>query len=286
MRAVRNHVLRGSGAAPVEQDFRRQGVGQDHRELIRREFTRQAETYSANASISDPDRIARLVRAVAPGPDDRALEVASGPGYVALAFADICREVVGVDLTEAQLRVAERNRAALGIGNARFVPGDAEALPFEDQEFDVVVCRFAVHHFPRPAHVVAEMARVCREGGSVAVEDLITSEHPDRSEYQNRFERLRDPSHVRALPLTGLVGTLADAGLEVTQVYTDHLLPEVEEWLENAHPPPEAAARVRELVERDALEDLSGATPHRHEGRLRFVQRTVTVVARKLPARS
>ena len=58
------------------------------------------------------------------------------------------REVIGVDLTEAPLKIAERMRAERGLENVSFRQGDVEArLPFDDNEFDVVVCRFAVHHF-------------------------------------------------------------------------------------------------------------------------------------------
>src|SRR5207244_6867944 len=113
------------------------------------------------------------------------------------------------------------------------------------------VSRFAVHQFPAPGAVLDEMARVCRVGGRVAVEDLFTSELPARAEYQNRFERLRDPSHTRALPLSELLGLFAARQLEVERVQTDVLLPSLERWLANAHTPPEAAAAVRRLVEAD-----------------------------------
>ena len=66
--------------------------------------------------------------------------------------------------------------------------------------------------FRNPAIVFAEMARVCRVDGTVAIEDLISSEHPQRAEYYNRFERLRDTSHTRALALSEMVKTMALAG--------------------------------------------------------------------------
>ena len=81
--------------------------------------------------------------------------------------AKVAREVIGVDLTEAPLKIAERMRAEGGLQNVSFRVADVEArLPFDDNEFDVVVCRFAVHHFENPAIVIAEMARVCRVEGT------------------------------------------------------------------------------------------------------------------------
>lgn len=67
-----------------------------HDALIRQEFTKQAGAYASNPTIIDSDWSARLVASVRPMSDDRVLEVATGPGYVALAFATVAREVVGV----------------------------------------------------------------------------------------------------------------------------------------------------------------------------------------------
>ena len=88
----------------------------DHRHVIEQEFSHQAPLYAANSLISDPARVARLVSAVAPAPTARVLEVATGPGYVALGFGAICREVVGIDLTPAQLAIAEQLRDERGRG--------------------------------------------------------------------------------------------------------------------------------------------------------------------------
>src|SRR6266511_3562616 len=57
---------------------------EQHKDLIRAEFTKQAVAYATNASIADPSRIVRLVEAVGPSPRSRVLEVATGPGHVAL----------------------------------------------------------------------------------------------------------------------------------------------------------------------------------------------------------
>ncbi len=258
---------------------------QDHKERVRQEFTRQATRFAAAAWIGDQARVARLVQAVEPSPEARVLEVATGPGYVAQGFAAVCREVVGLDLTPALIEIAEQQRRERGLDNLRFQVGDAEHLPFGDGEFDIVVCRFAFHHLPEPARVLGEMARVCRLDGAVAVEDIIASEQPERADYQNRFERLRDPSHQRALPLTELVDLFTAAGLELRNLQLNLLILPVERWLSNSHTPPERAAQVLALLEADLERDLSGVRPFRQDGELYFRQRTIALVGRKLPAR-
>ena len=253
-----------------------------HKDLVRAEFTRQADDYAASPMIRDEEHIERLIRAVAPRHDARVLEVATGPGHVAMAFARIARDVVGVDLTEAPLEIAERTRQERGLGNVSFRAGDAEHLPFGDGEFDVVLCRFAVHHFENPATVIGEMSRVCRANGTVAVEDLISSEHPARAEYYNRFERLRDTSHTRALALSEMVKLMASKGLEISRFESAAMKQPVEQWLKTAQTPPDRAAEARAMIERDVLEDLSGVRSARAGGELYFTHRIAIVVARKL----
>jgi ubiquinone/menaquinone biosynthesis C-methylase UbiE len=233
--------------------------------VVREAFTRQAAAFAANPTVSDPQRVARLVAAVAAPPGARVLEVATGPGYVALGFGAAGHEVVGVDLTPAPLAIAEGLRRERGLDTVSFREADAEHLPFEAAAFDAVVCRLAFHHFAAPGRVLDEMVRVCRPGGTVAVEDLVVSEHPERAAYQNRFENRRDPSHTRAFTLSGLLAAFTAAGLEVEAVQTWELVQVVERWLANAQTPPEAAAEVRRLIEADGAQDLSGARPFRRD---------------------
>jgi ubiquinone/menaquinone biosynthesis C-methylase UbiE len=255
----------------------------EHNQVVREEFTRQATAYAANPVIADPERVARLVQAVCPTSQDRVLEVATGPGYVAMGFAAVAREVVGVDLTEAPLAIAEQRRQEQGLHNVRFQLADASRLPFADGEFEVVVCRLAFHHFEQPPRMLREMVRVCTPQGTVAVEDIVVSEHPARGAYQNRFENLRDPSHTAAFSLSMLLKLFAEAGLEVSHVSTGHLQQVVERWMANAQTPADKAAQVRHLIEQDAVDDLSGTQPFQNaDGQWCFTQRTAIVVGRKL----
>src|SRR5438445_11552142 len=104
----------------AETRSRKMATPQAHKDLIRTEFTKQAFTYPANASIADPNRVMRLVQDVSPPAEARVLEVACGPGYVALGFARVCAEVVGLDLTPALLEKAEQLRTERELDNVRF----------------------------------------------------------------------------------------------------------------------------------------------------------------------
>ncbi|HUN57281.1 MAG TPA: methyltransferase domain-containing protein [Candidatus Binataceae bacterium] len=254
----------------------------DHKAVVREEFTRQAVAYAAAPVITDAERLARLVRAINPQPDARAVEVATGPGYVAMALAARCREVVGLDLTPAPIAIAERTSRERGIANAHFRVGDAEHLPFGDDEFDIAVCRFAFHHFERPETVLAEMVRVCRSGGTVAIEDLFSSEYRERADYMNHIERLRDHSHTTALTPTELIAMTRELGLEIESMHSDRLIVDMEDWLKGAQTGENDAREVRRLVGDDMLRNLSGMLPFEYDGVVKFIQRTVAIVTRKL----
>jgi ubiquinone/menaquinone biosynthesis C-methylase UbiE len=82
-----------------------------------------------------------------------------------------------------------------------FVLGDAEALPFATRSFDVVACRLAPHHFPHPERFVDEVARVLKPDGRFGVTDNVAPENTAGAAFLDELERLRDPSHVRCLPV-------------------------------------------------------------------------------------
>ena len=115
------------------------------------------------------------------------------------------------------------------------------------------------------------------------VEDIFGSEHLERAAYQDHWEKLRDPSHVRTLPLSEHLRLFREAGLEVDQLQTfQDLCPEVERWLATTKTRQEDAAEVRRLLEDDALRDLSGTRPFQDAtGRLHFHARTAILTGRK-----
>jgi hypothetical protein len=120
----------------------------------------------------------------------------------------------------------------------------------------------------------------------ILVEDLYGSEHPERAAYQDRWEILRDSSHVRALPISELLHLFRDAGLETEAVSTaDDLCPEVERWMATTKVPAERGAEIRRLLEGDLQQDLSGTRPFRDAaGQMFFHARTVILTGRRTGA--
>jgi ubiquinone/menaquinone biosynthesis C-methylase UbiE len=162
---------------------------------------RFARTADRAAALQDARaaELAEKVRAfVLPAGDERALDVGTGAGALALALAPLVREVVGVDRVPELL--AHARERAMEFGNVELVEADATALPFPDGSFDLAATLRTLHHVPRPELVLAELARVTRPGGRVLVVDQLAPVDPLEALALDRFERARDASHTRLLP--------------------------------------------------------------------------------------
>lgn len=161
-------------------------------------FARTAEQFAAKQDEDAAELAAKVHAFVLPRGDERALDVGTGAGALALALAAIVREVVGVDRVPELLEHA-RDRAS-GLANVTFVEADAEHLPFDDFSFDLAGTLRTLHHVRRPEVVLAELVRVTRPGGRVLVVDQIAPVDPLAGIELDRFERARDPGHTRLLP--------------------------------------------------------------------------------------
>jgi len=240
------------------------------RRVTQESFARQAEDFSRSPLITDPALLARLVDWSEVTGAESVLDVACGPGLVVSAFAPKVRRVVGVDVTPAMLARATVVVREGGATNAVFVLGDVRQLPFPTASFDRVVSRRAFHHFPDPAAVLAEMARVCSRTGAVLVEDQAPPADRAAAETMTTIDRLRDPSHTRAVSPDEWPTLLGGCGLRLDRIEIVGRELEVDEWLPRAHPPPENAARVRAMLDAAARGETPGLTARYVDGHLRF----------------
>ncbi len=246
-------------------------------------FGKYAAAYTTSERHARGADLAILVEALAPQAEERALDVATGPGHTALALAPHVREVVGLDATEAMLTEARKLAESRKIMNVRFQGGDAGRLPFPDRSFGIVTSRRAPHHFPRIDAFLAEAARVLVPGGRLGISDMCPD--PGATDLLNHLERLRDPTHARALSDAEWTEGVARAGLAVTflQVTTDYL--PLEEWLGPVPTGGAEEAQVRSALGKAPAPALKALGARAEDGRVvGWEKRRILLVATKPPA--
>jgi ubiquinone/menaquinone biosynthesis C-methylase UbiE len=213
------------------------------------QFDRQAEYYNAQWNSWTASSLDWLLTQAQCKPTDTVLDVATGTGFTALAFAPLVQSVVGLDVSPGMLAQARQNQVARGLSNVSWGEGAAEAMPFEAESFSVVTCRIAPHHFQSVPAFLAEVERVLMPGGQFLLADtIIPDDDPALGRWQNHVEALRDPSHARNLSPKEWQQAITDAGLTVramAQAGSSAPMP-LNDWLEKAGCVSEAAAAVRQ----------------------------------------
>jgi len=102
----------------------------------------------------------------------RLLEVAPGPGYLAIELARLGpHQITGLDISQSFVRIATAYAQQAGV-DVEFRRGDAAALPFAGDSFDFVVCRAAFKNFSNPVGALTEIYRVLRPGGEALIIDM------------------------------------------------------------------------------------------------------------------
>jgi SAM-dependent methyltransferase len=249
----------------------------DHAELILDQFTRQTVPFATAPSIKDEAALRLIVEFSGAGPDDTVLDVASGPGLVVCVFARVVRHATGIDLTPAMLDRARVHAAEQGVTNVSWRQGDVLPLPWSDAGFTIVTARFAFHHFLDPLAVLREMRRVCAPGGTVMVVDSAPA--AAKAGAFNRMEVLRDPSHVRSLPLAEHLELFRGAGLPEPRVTHYRREGDLEGLLARSFPRPGDADRIRAIFADSLADDALDMQVRREGDRIVFGGYPVAVLA-------
>ena len=213
-------------------------------------------------AAGDYDRVADLiwevgeviVERVGVGPYEDVLDLACGTGNAAIRAAQAGARVVGLDIT-AELFDAARRRASEARVDVEWVQGDAEALPYADRTFDVVLSTFGCLWVPRHQVTANEIARVLRRGGRMGLANW-TPDGAGGEFFEITAEYLPPPPQFASPP--ALWGTaehifrlFADSGIELafsreTVVWRFDSLPEAVETFTTTLGP---LVKARELLE-------------------------------------
>ncbi len=214
---------------------------------VRAQYGAVGDAYLKSAGHATGDDLARMVELAAPSGSERVLDIATGGGHVARAFAPHVASVIASDLTPEILTHASRAFSEWNLPNVTTEIADAEQLPFDDVSFDIVACRIAPHHFPDPAAFVAEVARVLAPQGTFVLVDSTVPEGDDGAWF-NEIEAIRDSSHVRSLTVAEWVSLLTAHGMKVVHHEDLRKRHDFADWVQGSRTSTEDIACIEEKL--------------------------------------
>lgn len=165
-------------------------------EQAKRSFNRILDHEKYAGIIRDDAHLSLLLSLVEDGAYNRILDIGTGTGYLAFPLAETfpAAHICGIDIAET---IIEKNNAAVkerGITNLNFEAFDGLAYPFPSESFDLIVTRYAFHHFPNAANAVRQMNWLLVRGGKVLVSDPMKNEKDDRG-IIDAFMRVKRDGH-------------------------------------------------------------------------------------------
>jgi ubiquinone/menaquinone biosynthesis C-methylase UbiE len=256
-------------------------LSDEHKAKVQSQFGAAADGYATSDIHARGESLAVLLELVNPQAGWQMLDVGTGAGHTALAFAPHVAHVTATDLTEGMLAKTSELAAARKITNVETRPADAELLPFADDSFDLVTCRLAFHHFPNARQAVTEFARVLKSGGKLGFTDNIVVPDRQAAGYYNAYEKLRDPSHHWVYPLVRLEAMFQQAGLgiEATRQLSKEF--EFHQWADRQHVSAENKEKLLEMMRNipEALKPLFA--PRWTDGTMYFSLWEAVFVAKK-----
>ena len=152
-------------------------------------------------------------------PDSKVLDVGCGTGFAVVQLAMMLPEgkACGIDISAKMIAIAEANVPKELETNVEFRQASSSGIPYEEGEFDYIMCTNSFHHYPEPLEALNEMRRVLKPGGQLVILDNAV----DRSLYTwawDRVLRIVEKGHVRYYSSQELGGMITRAGFEQTQL--------------------------------------------------------------------
>ena len=205
-------------------------------ELARQSFENVLINEKYANIIKDDKHLELLLSLVDGKAGEAVLDIGTGTGYLAVPIAKMNPEtrVVGLDIAE---RVMEKNNATVaeqGISKLEFVSFDGIHYPFEKETFDLMVTRYAFHHFPNVREAIEALAGLLKPGGRILISDPMAKEN-DAGGVIDKFMEIKGDGHIRFYPKKELEAMFAEYGFVVEQQVVTKMkfpFPEKQEYID------------------------------------------------------
>lgn len=257
------------------------GGEREQKERVRRQFDRQAASFSRWAVTVNRDYLGRYCDFLGLRREDRLLDVACGTGEFSLFAAARVGSVTGVDISGGMIARAREQAGGKDPGEVRFICHDVEKIPLESGGFSIVVCKSALHHMEDPSPVFREMIRCCDGEGRISVQDILSYEDPEVDSFFEGIERRVDPSHCRTLAAGEVLDLYHRNGLEIIRTAEVEVELDLEEYLAHARQSPAAGKEVRRLMAEGSRHRRLSPFIVERGGALAFKRKVILVLGRR-----
>jgi len=247
------------------------------------QFGRAAAAYPLEPEPIVAAQLRDLVAMAGARPTDHLLDVGTGAGAVALAFAAQVARVTAVDIAPAMLERAELARVEHGAGNVDIRWADAAALPYAAGTFDLVTGRDLLCYFGELGPLFEGFRRVLRPDGKLLLDEVVGSEDPVKRATHQALEMQRDPAIARLYCESEIKRALEQAGFRLEQVELYQVAQNAQTWLAASPLTAEERGRLLEMLGDSIEEDAAGLHIRREKnGDLTFAVRRLRLLARPM----
>ena len=177
--------------------------------------------------IRDDKHLAKLLDLIKDGSYRSILDIGTGTGYLAYPLAEMfpAANVCGLDIAETVIQENNEDVRKKGVYNLVFQAFDGLKYPFADESFDLIVTRYAFHHFPNVVDAIRQMNRILTKGGRVLVSDPLRNKN-DVDGVIDEFMRVKKDGHIRFYSPSELDSLFLENGfVKEKQVLTDMTFP-------------------------------------------------------------
>ncbi|PGY14282.1 class I SAM-dependent methyltransferase [Bacillus sp. AFS031507] len=220
----------------------------DIKKDVQQQFGKSADSYVSSTIHKDGNDLQKLLEMAMTTGEEELLDVATGGGHTANAFASCVKKVTAVDLTPEMLAAAQNYIIDNGHQNVEFIIGDAEVLPFSEGVFDIVTCRIAPHHFPNVNKFVDEVHRVLKPSGQFLLDDNVVPEEEEYDLFYNTIEKWRDYSHFRAWKKSEWLRMLEISGFEIFEWHRFEKTFHYEPWCNRMNLPEDEKDKLTQFI--------------------------------------
>ena len=179
-----------------------------------------AEGSFYNRQTMDTEHREKIISALSVESGMRILDLGCGSGYLTFAIAKTNEDVyvTGIDIVTNTLIENEKQAKQEGIGNIEFVSYEGQEFPYEDESFDMVVTRYALHHFPFIRESIREVARILKPHGRFFISDPRPNDC-DTSRFVDEYMQLKKDGHIKFYTKDEWIEICGECGMNIVSSF-------------------------------------------------------------------